>query len=254
MFNAAIPFTTLSKTCLDENKSQYPNVYLKGALINMCIDLKLRVLSNGEYGIQNMMQDLAKKYGIEKGFKDKKLFKEIGKVTGFRKEMKDFFARYVAGAEPLPIKELMAEMGIEYQEKGVVKELSMFGFSPNTGITFNFAKKMIELRTDGIDPFGRDILGFKGGDLLYKWQGSELSMENLQGVLTQHAMTAKEGKELAVTVLRKNSDGDYEEVELKGALATVPTHVEHFFAVKKDASDQQMKLRKAWLGNYFSAE
>ena len=41
MFNQAIPFTTLSKTCLDENKNQYPNVYLKGALINMCLDMKI---------------------------------------------------------------------------------------------------------------------------------------------------------------------------------------------------------------------
>lgn len=251
-FNQAIPFTVMSKTCLDENKSQYPNVYLKGALINMCLDMKLRLLSKGQYGVQNMMKDLSKKYGINKAFKDKCLFKEIGKVTGYRKEMRDFFKRYVAGAEPLPIKELMAEFGIEYKEKGVLKELSPFGFDINTGVSFNFAKGLIEVKESGIDAFGKNILGLEGGDLLYKWQGQELTMQTLQSVLGQHHMSAKEGADLTVTVLRKNDAGDYEEKELNGQLQKVPVEVSHALIVDQSAAKEKIQLRKAWLGNYIT--
>ncbi len=249
MFDASIPFTTMSLTCLDENKTQYVNVYSQGALINMCLDMKLRILSDGQYGTQKLMQDLAKKYGINKAFKDKSLFKEIGKVTGYKKEMKDFFARYLDGVEKLPIEELMSEMGISYQETGVVNELSQFGFSPNTGITFNFQKKLLELLDAGLDPFGKDIIGFKGGDLLYKWQGQELTMKTVQAVLTQYAMTASEGAELQVVVLRKNAEGEYEEKELKGKLKEVPVEVKHAFTINSEATPEQLKMRKAWIGN-----
>lgn len=251
MFNQAVPFTTLSKTCLDENKKEYPNVYLKGALINMCLDMRLRSLSKGAYGIQDMMQDLSKKYGINKAFKDKCLFKEIGKVTGYRKQMKDFFKRYVAGAETLPIKDLMAEMGITYEERGTITELSPFGFAlDESGITFDFAKSMIKLLEDGIDPFGKDVLGLQGGDLLYKWQGSEINMQSIQNVLGQYMGTAKEGLELTVTVLRKNDAGEYEEKELKGTLRKVPVEVSHALKVNENATAEQVKLRKTWLGAY----
>jgi len=252
MFNESIPFTTMSETCLDENKSQYSNVYLKGALINMCLDMELRKLSKGNYGTQNLMNDLAKKYGIDKPFKDKCLFKEIGKVTGYKKEMKAFFASYVDGTTPLPIESLMKDFGIDYKAKGTITELSPFGFNINTGVTFNFAKKLIEIKGSGIDAFGKDILGLEGGDLLYKWQGQELTMQTLQSVLGQHQMAAKEGFDLSVTVLRKNAAGEYEEKELKGALRKVPVEVTHALFVNDKASAEQVKLRKAWLGEYLS--
>jgi predicted metalloprotease with PDZ domain len=197
-----------------------------------------------------MMEDLSKKYGIDKPFKDKCLFKDIGKITGYKKEMKDFFGRYVAGAEALPIADYMAEMGIDYQEEGTVVELSQFGFDLNTGITFNRGKMMIELKESGIDPFGKDIIGFKGGDLLYKWQGEELTIASLQSVLGQHQMGSKEGDDLSVVVLRQDDSGQYKEVELSGALKKVPVKAKHVLLPKENATPEQLALRKAWLGDY----
>jgi len=245
-----IPFTTLSKTCLKENKSQYMNVYMKGALINMCLDLKLRELSDGSYGIQNLMRDLSKKYGIDKPFKDKCLFKKIAKISGHRKEIKGFFKKYVDGTEPLPIESLMAKVGITYQEKGTVNELSPFGFDLNAGVTFDFKRKLIKLMDGGIDAFGKDKLGLEGGDLLYKWNGKELTMQTIQAVLTEYSMSIAEGKELNVVVLRKNEEGEYEEKELSAKLQKVPVEVKHAFIIDEDATDEELKLRKSWLGDY----
>ncbi len=250
VFNQDLAFTTLSEGALEEHKSQYPNVYLKGALINMVLDMRLRSLSGGSYGIQNMMTDLAKKYGIEKPFKDKCLFYDIGKVSGQRKEMKDFFGRYVAGAEALPIADYMAEMGILYEEQGEIIELSQFGFDLNTGISFNREKMMIELNASGLDPFGKDVIGFEAGDLLYKWQGQELTIASIQSVMGQHQMGSKEGDDLEVVVLRKDDNGDYQEVELKGVLAKVPVQVKHVLKPDPNATAAQLALRKAWLGDY----
>ena len=41
-FNDTLPFTELSKGALDEHASQYGNVYQKGALIGMCLDIIMR--------------------------------------------------------------------------------------------------------------------------------------------------------------------------------------------------------------------
>jgi predicted metalloprotease with PDZ domain len=268
-FKEDLPFTEMSKTCLDENKDQYPNVYMKGALIGMCIDLKLRILSDGKYGIQELMQDLAKKYGIEKPFKDAELFDEMAKVSGFP-EIKEFMNTYVAGAKALPIQELMKEAGIKYSTDGYAEELSMFGFDPMRGITFDFQKMLLKIvGEDYLDDFGKE-LGFKEGDLIKKWDGEELNLQNVQSVLNQYAMKATEGYELKVTVLREKELTKKEmkkrkrrekrgksvdpiptvEKELVGKLKVVKTPQKHAFNVDREAGEQALKIRKAWLGDY----
>lgn len=246
-FKDDLPFTELSEGALEEHKDQYSNVYLKGALINMMLDVRLRTLSAGKYGIQNMMQDLSKKYGIEKPFKDKCLFYDIGKVTGYRKEMKDFFNTYVAGPTSLPYQDYLSDMGVEYLPEGTIDDVSRFGFSPNDGITFNREKMMIELKTEGIDALGTEM-GFKGGDLIAKWNGEELNITNIQAVLMQQ-IRAEEGTDFTVTVLRPNAAGDYDEVDLSGTVKSIPMKVRHVLRLKEDATPEQIALRNAWLGN-----
>lgn len=245
-FKDDLPFTELSKGALDKHKDQYPNVYLKGAVINMMLDVRLRTLSNGKYGIQDMMDDLSKKYGIEKPFKDKCLFKDIGKVTKQRKAMKEFFKRHVAGGDVLPYKDYMAAMGVDYLPEGTVDELSRFGFSLNSGVDFNREKMMIEIKEDGIDPMGK-AMGLQGGDLLARWDGQELNLGNIQGVLIKHN-SVPEDYEFDITVLRLDDEGNYEAVELSGKAKTVPVNVKHVLRIQEDATPEQVELRNAWLG------
>ena len=67
-FKDELPFTELSLGALDEYEDQYYNVYMKGALIGAALDIKLRELSEGKYGVQNMMTDLSEKYGKDVSF------------------------------------------------------------------------------------------------------------------------------------------------------------------------------------------
>ena len=113
-FNNALSFTQMSKNIL-KHGNQYYNVYLKGALIGMCLDIRLRELSGGKYGTQNLMRDLAKKYGKHTPFKDDELIAEITKMT--YPEIRQFFADYVINAKALPIKKYLLKTGIQYDEK-----------------------------------------------------------------------------------------------------------------------------------------
>lgn len=113
-YNSHLSFTQMSKNILKFSR-QYYNVYLKGALIGMCLDIRLRELSKGTYGTQDLMQALAKKYGKHKPFKDEELITEITKMT--YPEIRHFFTDYVVNAKALPIKEYLFKVGILYDAK-----------------------------------------------------------------------------------------------------------------------------------------
>ena len=91
-------------------KEQYLNVYEKGALIGMCIDIIIREKSNGERGILDLMQKLSAKYGAQKPFNDQELFATITALT--YPEVGEFLATYVAGETPIPYETYFAKMGV----------------------------------------------------------------------------------------------------------------------------------------------
>lgn len=113
-FDNKIPLTELSQKAM-ERQEQYYNFYLKGALVSMCLDIRLRELSAGKYGTQEMMRDLAKRYGKDKPFRDDELFDVITTMTF--PEMRAFFSDYIEGAVPLPLESYLAKAGIEFDEK-----------------------------------------------------------------------------------------------------------------------------------------
>ena len=54
----------MSKNVLDPTmKAQYPNVYQKGALMAMCLDIMLREASGGQERDLELMGGLSNKYG-----------------------------------------------------------------------------------------------------------------------------------------------------------------------------------------------
>ncbi|WP_373514972.1 peptidase M61, partial [Persicitalea sp.] len=127
-YTDSLSFTAMSSDVLETYKDEYSNVYEKGALIGLSLDLKLRELSGGKYGTQDLLRDLAKTYGKDKSFKDNELFDKITELTypGIR----DFFRRYVEGGEPLPLQELFGKIGIDFEIEGQKKEVEKaFGVS-----------------------------------------------------------------------------------------------------------------------------
>jgi len=109
--NDTMPFTTMSKNVLVEPyKAQYLNVYEKGALIGMCIDIVIREKSKGERGILDLMQKLSRKYGVSKAFNDEELFAKITELT--YPEVGDFLKTYVSGPTPIPYEIYLAKVGV----------------------------------------------------------------------------------------------------------------------------------------------
>ena len=59
----------------------YRNVYEKGALIGMCLDLSLMKYSKGILNLAGLIKQLSEKYGKEKAFKDDDFIDDITAMT-----------------------------------------------------------------------------------------------------------------------------------------------------------------------------
>lgn len=113
----------LSMTKLSLNpinlQDQYYSVYSKGALLNLCLDIKLRELSGGKYGVQNLVLELVDKYGADKPFEDEELFDEIVAITGFD-EIKVFIEKYIENTNELPLKEMLSKVGLNLENDKII--------------------------------------------------------------------------------------------------------------------------------------
>ena len=113
-FDKELSLTELSMSPMDK-QDQYYNVYLKGSLTNMCLDIELRDFSKGEYGVQDMVAQLLAKYGPDRAFKDEEFFEEIIALTKWP-GMRNFIEQYLEGTTPLPLKDYFDRVGFTYNE------------------------------------------------------------------------------------------------------------------------------------------
>ena len=114
-YQDTLPFTEMSTHVLDRYADEYQNVYQKGAIIGLCLDILLREYSNGEEGLIDLLSKLGKKYGKDQSFKDEELFEEIASLSDPR--IRTFFEKYVEGPEPLPLADILPKVGIGYKQE-----------------------------------------------------------------------------------------------------------------------------------------
>lgn len=245
-YNDSLPFTVMSKGCLDKYKEQYGNVYQKGALIGLCLDIKLRQLSKGSYGVQELMKDLSKTYGNDHSFKDEELFDKIVSLT--YPEIGEFFKRYVAGTEPLPIKEYLSLVGIEIGTKGTnEKEITFGGVAVGLNDVNN---RLVVASTSLMDDFGK-AMGYKEGDEFIKVNGKKIKLENAQEIIGTYFRKSKPGDVLKVVVARKNLEtGRTKKIKLKSVIFPVVPVKQPQLMLSIAPSQAQIETRNAWIGKH----
>jgi len=242
-----LPFTDLSKYALDKHQDQYNNVYVKGALIGLCLDLELRKLSGGKYGLRNLLLDLSAKFGKNKSFKDDELFDEITKMT--YPEIGTFFTNYVKGAEPLPYAQVMDWVGVNYIAEEKFKDFSLGINNADINlIPINDKPYLYVATTEHMNDMGK-ALGFQQGDVLIKINGETIPDIGPQigEFLTRHREALKEGNKLSYTILRKDSSGELKETELSTNAFQIEFSRKHLLNFNDSATPEQIAMRNAWL-------
>lgn len=246
-FRDDISFTDLSKFTLDKYGDQYGNVYQKGALIGMCLDIKLRSWSKGNYGLQDLLADLAKRFGKNQPFDDESLFDEIGKLTA--PEIKDFLEKYVNSQNPLPYKDIFSLVGVNYVESVDKTQFSLGYGNGALGLgEWEGEKKLAVVNIRGLNEQGR-ALGVKQGDVILQINGKDLPAlgPDLQPFLAGELAALKEGQNLSYTVGRKRDDGSIERVVLTAPVQKISVSDKHVVSFDPNATPEQLALREAWL-------
>lgn len=232
--NDTMPFTVMSKNVLEQPyKDQYLNVYQKGALIGMCIDIIIREKSNGERGILDLMHKLSAEYGVEKPFNDEDLFAKITQLT--YPEVGEFLNKYVAGPTPIPYDFYLAKVGVTKASEKTPGAIFIKGQNPYIGV--DKATKIISVRSDiDLNVFFTN-LNLKGSDVIVSVNNKAYNLDNIYDLITE-SENWKENDPITLQIKRAGK-----EQTIKGTVKVPFEEKETFKAT--DASKE--KLRNAWL-------
>ena len=232
--NDTMSFTTMSANVLDEPyKEQYLNVYEKGALIGMCLDIIIREESQGQRGILDLMQKLSAKYGAQKPFNDQELFATITTLT--YPAVGEFLATHVAGETPIPYDAFFAKMGVT--KKVVQVAGNPFIKDQRPLITVNPAsKEIIVLPASPLNSFFTE-LGLESGDVILAINDTNYNLDNIYDMIM-----ASEGwnQDDAISISIRRADKNQ---VIQGKVKLPMVDRNGFEATNNNLS----KLKEAWL-------
>ena len=233
--NDNMSFTKMSKNVLNAPyKDQYLNVYQKGALIAMCMDILIRENSNGQKGILNLMQELSKEYGTTKAFKDEELFDKITALT--YPAVGEFLKNHVAGETPIPYEQYFAKMGVTETSLEVAGN-PFLKRQTEPYITVNPTTKEIMILPEIELNVFMTTLGLKNNDTLLAFNGKNYNLDNIYDLIMA-SMNWKDGDAVTVKIKR-----DGKEETVKGKVVMPKEKQEGY-----QATDNAKKtIREAWL-------
>ncbi len=231
--NDTMPFTEMSRNVLTEPyKSQYLNVYEKGALIGMCIDIIIREESNGQRGILDLMQKLTNEFGPKKPFNDSELFARITALT--YPSVGAFLDKYVAGNTPIPYDFYLAKMGVSNAKIKTAANPFLNGKTEN--LTADAATKEIKIADTELSDFLK-TMGFKANDVILGFNNKEYTLDTAFDLLNDIGKW-KEGDAITAKIKR-----DGKVMSLSGKYIVNYIESEGYNAT--DAGKD--KLKQAWL-------
>ncbi|MBT2556886.1 peptidase M61 [Hymenobacter sp. ISL-91] len=220
-YGPPVSFTEMSRLILEPPyKDMYENVYNKGALLGLLLDIRLRELSQGRQTLRDVLLTLREKYGPTRSFDDDALIPEIVALTS--PEIGTFFRRYVQGAEPLPLAEYFGKMGWRYEPVAParIKAFGKLGFAYDQSLDqFRAAQTQAD----------QNAFGLAEGDVIVAVDGQPITMQNAEQLLrplvepttaTAVRLRFRHGKG---PVQERQATPREFEVEVKNLVETLPT-------------------------------
>ncbi|HMQ70382.1 MAG TPA: peptidase M61 [Ignavibacteria bacterium] len=242
-YNDTLPFTFMSRNALTpEYEDQYINVYQKGALIGMCLDILIREESNGQQSLQDVINKLIQKYGKNNPFKDDELFGEIEALTS--PKIREFLDTYVAGPNKIPYNEIFAKVGFNIEK-------IPYEAANTSGLAMGFNQETYRLKVVNTGPAGNKFmedLGIKIGDELVSVNGVAITFQNARGIFGSQKNKIKIGDELVIEVARPQAGGSYDNIKLKATVKETSTKYDYKLSINEDLNAEQKKIQQAWLG------
>lgn len=238
VYDDSMSFTEMSSNILNPPyKENYANVYEKGALINMALDILLRELSGGEKGVLWLMKQLSQKYDVNNPFEDDKLFDEIVAMT--YPEVGEFFATYVEGDTPIDYKHFLGKVGLTTTTTEQPSGYFLRDQDPFIDVDPKQDDAIFIREGIALNSFFEG-LGAQGGDYIESINGTDIDLEAIRPIIGQSFAWTPDTE---ITMVVKRGE---EVITLEGKAGT-PTVMVPAIIPSQDASPEQLALRQAWL-------
>jgi predicted metalloprotease with PDZ domain len=239
-YDDSMSFTEMSENILESPYDKnYINVYQKGALIGMCIDILMRKESDGTRSMLSLMKELSQKYGVNKPFEDDKLIEEITAMT--YPSVGEFLNTHVKGTTPIDYTKFFEMVGLTLAEKEVPTN---YIFAGGQNIIFDGDQKTGEIFFSSMalkNSFWASQ-GIQTGDVIKKVNGTELKIQNAQQVVGG-MFGWQPGQDITMTLERNG-----ETINLETTL-TEATALSETLKEDETATSENIQIRKAWLNN-----
>lgn len=235
-FRPDVSLLQISLGSYGEWASEYQNIYNRGALTAMLLDMRLLELSRGKRGLRDVIKDLSKKYGPKRSFTDSTFFGEFVAMT--YPEIQAFFDQYVKESDPLPMEEYLGKAGYRYSPRIATGQFRARG--PRASYAVDAQGKIAVSKTDTSDSVTRE-LGLEAGDVLLTFGIGETEY-----TIERFAAFAKDLR-IGEAFWMKVRRGDAERVltAKAGQSEIILTHV---ITEMEKPSREQKDFRKRWIG------
>ena len=236
-FDDEMSFITMSENVLEEPfATNYYNVYEKGALLGMCLDILIRESSNGNRSLLSVMKELSNRYGQSKPFEDDLIISELVEMT--YPEIDTFFTNHIIGETPINYEEILEKVGLEYAELPVKTGYLIIDSQPIVSINpfsqkFYFTEAVLE------NSFWKEQ-GVLPKDIIKSIEGTTLSISNVNNVL-RDVFDWKPGREIKVVLLRNDEEIVIETITTQAYTKGLS------IGPQENGTSNQLKIRNAWL-------
>ncbi len=239
-YDENISFTEMSKNILEEpHASNYGNVYEKGALIGMCLDILMRENSNGQRSLLSLMKELTDRYGPNRPFEDQAIIPQITAMT--YPAIGEFFEKHVIGSVPINYSAFFSKVGLEYTSYPVPTQYFLDPETRTPYIDVSQADKAIFIRS-GIElhSFFKEM-GLQAGDVIKTINGTSYDLSNVYALIGGSA-SWKEGDAINFTIQRED-----QEITLEGKVTIPMINKASITELQYFVEGPELRLRQSWL-------
>lgn len=205
------------------NRNNNVSYYLKGALASLVLDVAIRVDSNGEKSLDDVMRHLWTHYSAEVGYPEGGFQAIVEEATQL--DMAEFFDIFVRGTEDPDWNDWFENIGLELVLETDFAAIPFFGFDAKNG-------SVKTVWAGGPAERG----GLQPGDELVAIGGFQI--DDLDNLLRQ----ATPGEEMAMHVFRR---GELTELRIT---PEEPLPTTWALAARPEADEVSVGLRNAWIG------
>jgi len=168
-----VSLTQMSKNIhLPKYAGQYNNIYKRGSIAALVLDIELRKHSKGRSGLEDIILDMYKEYSESgKSFNDNRLFGEMQERTSY--DLKGYVDKYIEGKKLFKMGKHLADIGYIYDEE-FIKQQPYYG-------TFHLEIMLGEGKVTILDASTNPI-GIIDGDRILSINDQIIDASNIQYV------------------------------------------------------------------------